>query len=587
MNLDKQIIQKRTVKYKRKNTFIRMAKKHKSKKCNCNKKNKRCKVEGIIDLNKFNNEKYISELYDSGKLDAIYNILQSVTQSLKCMAGKDLEDSIEETLIDNNYTDFDKQIFITNDGLIKKKKTSTKEKGHVVDFLIPSPRVYPITLEEYKGEIVSVKTSLRERVNQDRMYEKFTIISLEQYNGCDSVKSVCIDEKKMGFTKWFLTLRDKKKDKMNVLDLFCGAGGFTNGIKNAGLNVIAGIDYWDVAIETYKKNNDHIGLCKDLTSYKPEMFEKEHNTDEKGYRINQIDVIIGGPPCQGHSMAGRRDNKDPRNSLFMEFYKYVKYYNPKVFMMENVMGILSSKNEKGEKSIDIIMGYLGENYNCIITKLYASDFEVPQNRRRVIIIGIRKDLDMVPTEPEKILTKEDRIPVSTILLPREEVNPKLFLSERAIAGINRRKANNLKKGKGFGAQFLKMDKPSYTISCRYWKDGSDALVKYTEEEIRRLSVLELQRIQSFPDSYIFEGSNKNKTIQIGNAVACKFAYHLGKYLIKILTDIEKGFEEKVEEKVEKVKKLKSNKFRCTCGKELLLKSRKKHLKSKYHNKHTT
>ncbi len=81
---------------------------------------------------------------------------------------------------------------------------------------------------------------------------------------------------------------------------------------------------------------------------------------------------------------------------------------------------------------------------------------------------------------------------------------------------------------------LDFDKPSYTISARYWKDGYDSLVKYNENEIRRLTVKELKRIQSFPDEYKLEGSNKDVIMQIGNAVACKFAYHLGKYIINTL-----------------------------------------------------
>jgi len=85
---------------------------------------------------------------------------------------------------------------------------------------------------------------------------------------------------------------------------------------------------------------------------------------------------------------------NPRNALFMEYVKYLDYFNPKAFIMENVMGILSMKNSSNEKVIDIIMEQLSRNYNCIICKLYASDFEVPQNRRRVIVIGIHKDLNI-------------------------------------------------------------------------------------------------------------------------------------------------------------------------------------------------
>jgi DNA (cytosine-5)-methyltransferase 1 len=98
----------------------------------------------------------------------------------------------------------------------------------------------------------------------------------------------------------------------------------------------------------------------------------------------------------------------------------------------------------------------------------------------------------------------------------------------------RKKARSLMDNNGFGAQFLQLDKPSYTIPARYWKDGYDALVKYSDSEIRRLTILELKRIQSFPDDYIIEGSKKNVIIQIGNAVACQFAYHLGKHIMRTL-----------------------------------------------------
>ena len=316
---------------------------------------------------------------------------------------------------------------------------------------------------------------------------------------------------------------------LKVLDLFCGCGGMSKGLSDAGLDVIAGIDFWDEAINSYKKNFNHTAICADLTILLPEDFSKKYN-------IINIDIIVGGPPCQGFSIAGKRDSKDPRNSLFMEYVKYLNYFKPKAFLMENVVGILSMKNEQGEQVIDIIMNFLNKDYNCIISKLYASDFEVPQNRRRVIIIGIRKDLNIIPTEPKPVLSIEERIPVKNILIDRKLVDKKQFLSEKAIIGIKNKKEKSKEKGNGFGAQFLDFDKPSYTIPARYWKDGYDALVKYDENNIRRLTVLELKRIQSFPDNYIIEGSKKNQIIQIGNAVACKFAYYLGKHIIQLLSN---------------------------------------------------
>lgn len=302
----------------------------------------------------------------------------------------------------------------------------------------------------------------------------------------------------------------------------------TTGLVNAGLNIIAGIDIWDKAIESYKSNHEHLSICADLTQLSPQNFKKNYN-------INfDIDIIVGGPPCQGFSIAGKRNKKDPRNSLFMEYCKYLDFFKPKAFIMENVIGILSMKTEEGIKVIDIITEKLGQNYNYKINKLYASDFEVPQNRRRTIIIGIRKDLNIFPNEIEHLLTKDNRIPVKTILENRININNKYFLSEKAIAGIKAKKAKSKIDGNGFGAQFLDLEKPSYTISARYWKDGYDALVKYDDDMIRRLTISELKKIQTFPDNYILIGNNKEIIMQIGNAVACKFAYHLGKYIIKIL-----------------------------------------------------
>lgn len=317
------------------------------------------------------------------------------------------------------------------------------------------------------------------------------------------------------------------KNKLNVLDLFCGCGGMSQGLTDAGLNIIAGIDIWDKAINSYKQNYTHKAICEDLTKFPPEKFNETNN--------NNIDIIVGGPPCQSYSIAGKRDKNDPRNSLFMEYVKYLNYFKPKAFIMENVIGILSKKTDNNEKIIDIILNQLNINYNCIVCKLYASDFGVPQNRRRVIIIGIRKDLNIKPTAPEPINSVENRVAVKTIILPKEEIDKSYFLSEKAINGINNKKQKSKAEGKGFGAQFLDMNKPSYTIPARYWKDGYDALVKYSDSDIRRLTILELKRIQSFPDDYTIYGSKKDIIMQIGNAVACKFAYHLGIHIKKLLS----------------------------------------------------
>ena len=358
---------------------------------------------------------------------------------------------------------------------------------------------------------------------------KFQLIELINYNSkvIEDPEIILSNEETSSQNTQIIEVDTKT---LNVIDLFCGCGGMSKGLTDSGLNVIAGIDIWDKAVESYNKNYHHKAYCADLTQLPPEKFNELYNKENK-----TVDILVGGPPCQSFSIAGKRDKNDPRNALFMEYVKYLDYFKPKAFIMENVIGMLSKKTASGENVIDIIMEKLNKNYNCIINKLYASDYEVPQNRRRTIIIGIRKDLNILPKEPEPIIKSiQDRIPVKNILIPKEDVDKKYYLSEKALAGIANKKIVNKEKGFGFGAQILDFDKPSYTIPARYWKDGYDALVKYNEKEIRRLTIIELKRIQSFPDNYIINGSNKDIIMQIGNAVACKFAYYLGKYIINIL-----------------------------------------------------
>jgi DNA (cytosine-5)-methyltransferase 1 len=294
------------------------------------------------------------------------------------------------------------------------------------------------------------------------------------------------------------------------------------------------MDIWPVAMESYQRNHPHQAVCADIRTMTPDQLEARY-----GIRRGEVDVVVGGPPCQSFSMAGQRRKDDPRNTLFMEYVRYLEYYQPRAFLMENVMGILSKTTETGEKVMDIILRELVRvGYHCRVNKLWASDFEVPQNRRRVIVAGIRRDLGRgePPAIPLVIPTVAQRLPVGPLLLPREAVGAEFFLSPRALEGIRRKREKSREKGRGFNAQFLDVGKPSYTILSRYWKDGYDALVRYSDTEIRRLTVLELRRIQTFPDDYDLAGGKKDVVIQIGNAVPCRLAYHLGRWLQQVLAD---------------------------------------------------
>lgn len=185
------------------------------------------------------------------------------------------------------------------------------------------------------------------------------------------------------------------KKKIMVLDLFAGAGGFGLGFRLASrqfkLMCSLEIDKW--AVETLKANNIE----------KQKIIQKDIRYFDTAEKILSVctfkpDIIIGGPPCQGFSFAGPiKDPKDPRNSLFKNFVKWVDVLQPSVFIMENVRGLLTGKNEKGEKVIEIIMDTFGRiGYASKVWELNAANFGVPQNRERVFIVGNKFDKEISP-----------------------------------------------------------------------------------------------------------------------------------------------------------------------------------------------
>lgn len=169
--------------------------------------------------------------------------------------------------------------------------------------------------------------------------------------------------------------------KYNVLDLFCGCGGLSQGFLNANYNVCLGIDHWKDALETYAYN--HAGaktLQADLQTLSPEIVA--HNL-----ALQDIDIIIGGPPCQGFSIAGKRIINDARNKLYKSFVRFVQFFSPQAFVMENVPNILSIGN--GAVRDSIINDFSNLGYNVEYKILCAADYGVPQNRRRTFFVGLK------------------------------------------------------------------------------------------------------------------------------------------------------------------------------------------------------
>jgi DNA (cytosine-5)-methyltransferase 1 len=311
----------------------------------------------------------------------------------------------------------------------------------------------------------------------------------------------------------------------SVVDLFSGAGGLTWGFVENNYNILFGIEHDKDAAKTYSANYSHPMLNEDITKLDPAKLVAEYG---------KCDVIIGGPPCQGFSMAGKRDNKDPRNSLFMNYLHFVKEFQPKYFILENVPGILTMKTSTNQFVKDIITREVASlGYSLKYSKLYAPDFGVPQKRRRVIFLGWKND-QVEPEFPAPTHQKDAYVSCGSILLPREEVDEKYYHSQKMITGFYNRLRKNKEAKRGFGAQFIKEDEPCYTLSARYYKDGCDALVRYSDTEIRKLTEKEAARVQTFPDSFVFPVSSVQTYKQIGNAVPCRLGSAIASCLLKFL-----------------------------------------------------
>lgn len=178
-----------------------------------------------------------------------------------------------------------------------------------------------------------------------------------------------------------------------LIDLFCGCGGFSLGLKNAGFQILAAIDFNKEAINVYKKNfpNERNVLCRDLTKFPPESLAWILST-------SKVDVIAGGPPCQGFSTVRKRDGsnngprliEDNRRFLYREFLRYVEFFKPKIFIMENVLGIKTAECGKYYRCVQAEARKLGYRVHGIV--ISGADYGVPQKRKRQLIIGTQKDL---------------------------------------------------------------------------------------------------------------------------------------------------------------------------------------------------
>jgi DNA (cytosine-5)-methyltransferase 1 len=325
-----------------------------------------------------------------------------------------------------------------------------------------------------------------------------------------------------------------------VVDLFCGAGGFSEGFRRAGYEIIFGFDKCPQAIETFKYNFSTNGLSGDIIFYTPKKILKIAELDPE-----EIDVVIGGPPCQGFSVAGMMKINDHRNFLYQEFIRFIKYVKPKLFVMENVPTIASHDNGSIIQDIDKKFRKIG--YKPTMKKLNAANFGVPQTRERLFIAGSLDGTHAFPPQPSHDLPKkkkngtieietgnfvtvEDAIsdlflhgtlgsdemdyqskPKSSYQIERQNDSKKLFNhrgSKHTLPVIDR--FSRFKEGdkisdlpKEFKTNKIVVKRLVRSLPSPTVMTLPDDLIHYAEDRI--LTVREMARLQSFDDKFRFIG----------------------------------------------------------------------------------
>lgn len=352
----------------------------------------------------------------------------------------------------------------------------------------------------------------------------------------------------MNITKDRMKKTNFANGKFGVLDLFCGCGGISKGFEMSGYSITGGIDFNKDATDTFARNFKNAKvICGDIS---------EVTDDQIRSLYGKTDVIIGGPPCQGFSSANRwqKEKDDPRNKLFFQYIRFVDVLRPKAILIENVRGLLTRDNGYAKDRITELLTKM--NYSVSVSVLDASDYGVPQCRKRAIVIGINKDLCSKEFDFSKLkvlpkVTVDDAIsdiygfegmigttqfeqtkPMSsyqklmkdgtTVLLDHEVRYPADIVQKRISfvpqggnwsdvpselwpSQRNNRHSSAYKR--------LKQDAQSCTI------DTGNAHSNYFHPLFNRIpSVRESARLQSFPDSFEFEGSRGSKYKQVGNAV---------------------------------------------------------------------
>lgn len=368
-----------------------------------------------------------------------------------------------------------------------------------------------------------------------------------------------------------------------VIDLFCGAGGLSEGLRQAGFRPVVGVDFDKHAAATYRHNHPDVPVIEgNIENVTGNQLIELAGTSE-------IDLIAGGPSCQGFSTHGKRMQDDPRNFLFKHFVRLVSEVRPKMFLMENVRGMLTYGKGAFRKQIEAAFDEIG--YRTDFTQVIAADFGVPQLRNRVLFIGTRVD-DILISFPEPT-HGEARLGLKPYVTVQEAIGDLPLMGEdysveqrqyasapqnpyqvycrtgaprkvtlhlsRPLSSQAQALAEHIGQGQGLRAapvevlpaRFKKMrtissgalrrdcttlyyrldpNRPSYTVTCNYKNVASGPFLHPWED--RAISHREAARFMSFPDHYQFVGASFPR--QIGNAVPPLLGRAIGVEILKSL-----------------------------------------------------
>ena len=323
---------------------------------------------------------------------------------------------------------------------------------------------------------------------------------------------------------WQAHLAPREPDAPTVISTFAGAGGSSLGYSMAGFRELLAVEWDDNAVATFRLN------FPDVPVYHGDIarLSVEQALEMTGLQPGELDVFDGSPPCQGFSTAGKRQMDDPRNQLFREYVRLLRGLRPKVFVMENVSGMVKGKMKL--VFVDILRELKASGYLVSARLLNAMYFNVPQSRERMIFIGVRDDLGIQPSHP-----KAQSQPVTV----REafdgcisyKIAPSLAGKQAEIA---RRippygDGGDVTGGAWFGHKKLSWSRPSRTINKEAWQF-------YHPDTSANLSIGELRRIHSFPDTFDFVGEWREASARIGNSVPPLFMRSIASHIRRELLD---------------------------------------------------